>query len=217
MRSPTDGVVQVRLAYPGAKLMLEADMPHAAHVVHLYDPRRLQVRVDVPLADAAHIGVGQAAEVVADVLPDRTFAGHVSRIVHEADLQKNTLQVKVSLADPAPQLKPEMLARARFLAAAEPGDTPAGEEPRVFVPEELLREASGGQARVWIVDQARQVAAERVVTLGTRRSGAWREVTGGLQPGDRIIAEYPRALAVGQRVRIVGEVTPSERGPSGRF
>ena len=64
--------------------------------MRLYDPKRLQVRVDVPLADAAKVRVGQQAKVVVGVLPDRTFDGEVTRVVHEADIQRNTLQVKVA-------------------------------------------------------------------------------------------------------------------------
>ena len=59
IRTPVDGVVMTRLAVPGSKVMLEADMKESAHVVYLYDPQKLQVRVDVPLADAAQVGVGQ--------------------------------------------------------------------------------------------------------------------------------------------------------------
>ena len=64
-----DGNVLRRLKSPGDKVMLGMDDPHSSHVVHLYDPKKLQVRVDVPLADASLIRVGQVCEVVVDVLP----------------------------------------------------------------------------------------------------------------------------------------------------
>jgi multidrug efflux pump subunit AcrA (membrane-fusion protein) len=99
IRSPTEGVVMTRLAEPGAKLMAASDHPQSAQAVRLYDPKRLQVRVDVPLADAARVGVGQEAKVVVHVLPDREFRGRVTRISGEADLAKNTLQVKVAVID----------------------------------------------------------------------------------------------------------------------
>ena len=37
---------------------------------------KLQVRVDVPLGDASAVHIGQAAEVVVHVAPERVFAGH---------------------------------------------------------------------------------------------------------------------------------------------
>ncbi len=121
IRAPISGYVQRRLKVPGDKIMLAMDDPFSAHLAHLYDPQRLQVRVDVPLADAANVSVGQRCELVVEILPDVVFAGEVTRITHEADLQKNTLQVKVRVIDPSPVLKPEMLTRVRFL--------PTGGEP----------------------------------------------------------------------------------------
>ena len=107
------GNVLRRLKGPGDKVMLGMDDPHSSHVVHLYDPGALQVRVDVPLADAAQVGVGQACEVVVDILPDEIFAGEVTRVTHEADLQKE------HLGDPG--------AGAESLALAEARDAHAGE------------------------------------------------------------------------------------------
>jgi len=203
VRSPVDGIVMTRLAEPGSKMMLNADNPRSAHIIRLYDPNALQVRVDVPLVDAAKVGVGQQAEVVVDVLPDRVFKGVVSRIVHEADVQKNTLQVKVAIEDPSPELKPEMLARARFLAVAKDG--PEKQAERVFAPESLLRRLAGGEVRVWLADQARNVAVSRVVVAGRGRIGGWIEIEDGLRPGDRLIADAPDDMQDGQRVRILGE------------
>src|SRR5688572_17944019 len=73
IRSPADGIVMQRLVEPGSKLAFGMDPEHSAHAVRLYDPKKLQVRVDVPLADAAKVGVAQKAKVVVGVLPDRTF------------------------------------------------------------------------------------------------------------------------------------------------
>lgn len=214
VRSPSAGVVMARLVEPGSKLMLATDDPRSAQVARLYDPARLQVRVDVPLASAAGVGVDQRAEIVVDVLPQRTFRGRVTRVVHEADVQRNTLQVKVAIEDPAPELKPEMLARVRLLSTA-----PAGREadqPRLFVPESLLRYDASGQAQVWLIDQARRVAELRRVSVGAARVGRWVEVAEGLLPGDRLAAEGIERLRPGRRVRIVGEVaTELEPHPGG--
>ena len=112
--APISGFVQRRLKRPGDKVMLGMDDPHSSHLVHLYDPEKLQVRVDVPLADASHVRIGQQCEVVVEVLPDQAFKGEVILITHEADLQKNTLQVKVRVINPSPALRPEMLTRVKF-------------------------------------------------------------------------------------------------------
>ena len=205
VRSPADGVVMTRLAEPGTKVMRQMDDPYSAQIVRLYDPRNLQVRVDVPLVEAARVGVGQPAEVIVDVLPNRVFAGELIRIVHEADVQKNTLQVKVAIRDPSPELKPEMLARARFLGQPKAGDT-AGRESteQLLIPEAALSRQDGGSF-VWLADQVDNVARRRTVTTGGAAREGWVIVNEGLRPGDRVIVEPPAGLSNGHRIRLLEE------------
>jgi RND family efflux transporter MFP subunit len=204
VRSPASGLVMTRLVEPGSKLMLSMDDPRSAQVVRLYDAGKLQVRVDVPLADAAKVGVGQSAEVIVDVLPDRVFRGLVTRVVHEADVQKNTLQVKVAIENPSPEIKPEMLARARFLAVADrSGPVDSGlTTQRLFVPTAAIFERAG-ESFVWLADQVEEVARLRAVKPGRASADGWTSVSDGLQPGDRVIVDAPPTLADGQRIRLV--------------
>jgi RND family efflux transporter MFP subunit len=213
VRSAVDGVVMRRLASPGSKVMREGD-EHSAHILHLYDPARLQVRVDVPLADAALVSVGQAAEVTVEVLPDRTFTGRVTRFVHEADIQKNTVEVKVAIDAPSLELKPDMLARVRFVATP----TSSGEasmRERVFAPGALVRAADGGGATALVVTSlidGRGRAERRSIVTGPRRLDGWTEIESGLQPGDLLIAEPIAGLEAGDRVRVVDTRTPGTGG-----
>ena len=206
IRSPGDGVVMTRFVEPGSKLMLAMDSPHSAQVVRLYDPGKLQVRVDIPLVDAAKVGVGQEAEVVVDVLPDRVFRGKISRMVHEADVQKNTLQVKVAIEDPTPQIMPEMLARARFLSStviSEQGSGPQSGQ-QLFAPRKAVVTRADGSF-VWLADQVNGVALLREVTVSRVATGDWIAVKDGLRPGDRVIVHAPPGLKEGARIRPVGD------------
>jgi RND family efflux transporter MFP subunit len=204
VRSPADGIVMQRLVEPGSKLLLEMDDPKSAQAVRLFDPKRLQVRVDVPLADAAKVGVGQEAQIVVGVLPDRTYKGKVTRIVNEADIQKNTLQVKVAIADPSAELKPEMLARVRFLASSPTtSSTGTTTAQGIFIPDALI-DRGGGMTMVWVVDPRNSVAEFRMIELGQARQDGWIAVAGGLQAGDRLISD-PKGLKEGQKIRVVGE------------
>jgi RND family efflux transporter MFP subunit len=205
VRSPADGVVMTRLVEPGSKLMLKSDNPRSAQVVRLYDPAKLQVRVDIPLVEAAGVGVGQPAEVIVDVLPDRVFDGHVTRVVHEADVQKNTLQVKVAIANPSPEIKPEMLARARFLSVPDPEVNEAeASAQRLFVPESAVHQREG-QTFVWLADQVDKVARLTPVTVGRAMLDGWLSVSDGLSAGDRVIVDAPPGLAEGGRIRLLEE------------
>ena len=155
-------------------------------------------------ADAAGAGVGQKAEIVPDVLPDRTFSGVVTRIVHEADIQKNTLQVKVAIEDPAPELKPEMLARVRFISPRREVTGQTATE-RVFAPVQAVGAEAGKTVTVWVADLSSNVARRREVTLGAVTLGELIEVSSGLNAGDRIIISPTDDLADGQRIRLKGE------------
>ncbi|MEZ5299383.1 MAG: HlyD family efflux transporter periplasmic adaptor subunit [Verrucomicrobiales bacterium] len=104
--SPADGIVLRLLAVPGGKRMLEMDDPDSSTVAILFEPDKLQVRADVPLAEAGNLAVGQPAKITCDLLPDAAFTGVVTRIVGEADIARNTLQAKVRIYDPDPRLAP---------------------------------------------------------------------------------------------------------------
>jgi multidrug efflux pump subunit AcrA (membrane-fusion protein) len=189
-------------------MMLNTDNPASAHAARLYDPGKLQVRVDIPLADAAKVSVGRRAKVVVGVLPDRTFDGEIARIVPQADIQRNTLQVKVRIIDPAPELRPDMLARVRFadgtVANASTAPTTGG-SLQVLAPESMLNRRTDGRATVWVVDANADAAELRTVVPGEGRRGGWVVIREGLRAGDRIIAGDVSTLRAGQRVNVVGE------------
>jgi multidrug efflux pump subunit AcrA (membrane-fusion protein) len=186
--------------------MLSTDRPGSAHAVKLYDPKRLQVRVDVPLADAGKISVGQRAKVVVAVAPNVTFDGEITRVVPEADIQRNTLQAKVRITNPSAQLRPEMLARVRLEDSGGGATTgPAAASQQVFVPESLVRDRSDGRGYVWVVDSVRSVAEIRHVTRGEARVENWIAIREGLRPGDQLIAGDVSMLHGGHRVKVVGE------------
>lgn len=210
VRTPSAGVVMKRLTEPGSKLVRSADDPLSAHVLTLYDPARLQVRVDVPLAEAAKIGVGQGAEILAEVLPERVFSGKVTRVLHEADIQKNTLQVKVAITDPAPELRPEMLARVRFVGQSSQSGQREGES--MFAPARAIRK-SAGKETAWVLkdfDGQRGKAIRRNVRPGRIRITGWTQVLEGLRPGDLVITQWRGELKNNGMVKIAGESSPGQ-------
>jgi HlyD family secretion protein len=205
IRAPVAGMVMRRLTEPGSKLVFSVDHQSSAHVLTLYDPKCLQVRVDVPLSEVMKIGVGQTAEVVVDVLPDRVFSGTVTRVLYEANIQKNTLEVKVAITDPAPELRPEMLARVRFLSRIDSSQETSRQS--VFAPAGAFQN-KGGAVTAWLLanrDGDRGIARARTVRLGRTQSDGWVEVLEGLQAGDLIITQFASELKDHRRVKVLGE------------
>lgn len=210
VRSPAAGVVLQRLVEPGQRLMPDANNPFAGVVVRLYDPAHIQMRVDVPLSDAAKVRIGDSVEMSTETLPGRTFNGTLTRFVHEANLQKNTVQVKVSITDPAPELKPDMLAKARIATrSAEPtgASAPLNEgavEDVLVIPRDAIVDLSGTQAAAWVLDRETATGVKRVIRLG-RITAESADVLEGLRPGDRVILNPPIDLRPGVKIQAAGE------------
>lgn len=200
VRAPCAGVVMRTEVAPGFRMMPDGDRPHAAHVLHLYDPSSLQARVDVPLAEAARVGVGQPAQVQVETLPDRWFDAQVTRVVHQADVQKNTVEFKVRLDAPDRQLKPDMLVRVRFLASS-PTDT---ERVHTWIPRAAL--VGGPTPQVFVVRERRGDAGWvelRAIQPGPQREDAI--AVEGLRLGDEVVVAPPPGLDHGDLVSVQGE------------
>lgn len=178
-------------------------------VVTLYDPKKLQVRVEVPVAKFALVRRGSHVEVeVEDVLPGRKLGGTVIYDSHLANASRNSVPVTVELAGTPPQeLRPDMIAAVRFLAPPSAGQPKSETIRRVIVPRKLLV-IEGDQVRVWVVDPVAGRADLRSVELppGEKdRQGEMAEVVGGLNPTDKLIATGREGLKPGNRVTVVGE------------
>lgn len=117
VRAPAAGVVFERLAQVGEYVLPDAADRKGAAIVTLYDPEKIQAWVDVTQRDAARVKIGQRAEISLDAEPGKTYAGRVVRIQPRASLQKNTVQVKVTIENPSPMLRPDMSAKVNFFPA----------------------------------------------------------------------------------------------------
>jgi RND family efflux transporter MFP subunit len=209
VRAPTGGRVLALAARPGSRLMGLATGTHqdASTVVSLYDPARLQIRADVRLEDVPRVVPGQPVQVVTPAAPGGPLAGEVLFPTSQADIQKNTLQVKVALNNPPPTLRPDMLVQTTFLApASAQAAGPASEKLRLLIPRQLVESGDGG-AHVWVADQSAGVARRRTVQLGPA-AGEWVEVVEGLNAADRLIASGRDGLRDGQRISVTGEEAP---------
>jgi HlyD family secretion protein len=203
VKAPIDGQVITLIARPGHRLMGQSAIghPEASTVITMFDPRMIQVRADVRLDDVPKVQVGQLVSIDTPVTPDGPLEGIVLQLTSQADIQKNTLQVKVSVKSPPPTLRPDMLVQATFLAqpTREVGDAKK-QSLRVLIPQQLV-ESADGSMHVWVADLAAKVARKKAVKLG-RSSGDFVEITQGLTPADRLITEGRRGLSDGQRIAV---------------
>jgi HlyD family secretion protein len=195
IHAPVDGRILALKAAPGAKKMVGMDEEDSSTIAILYDPAHLQVRVDVPLADAAGLSVGQAAKIRCNLLPDEIFEGIVTRIEGAADLQRNTLQAKVRIADPSDKLRPEMLSRVEFLETLrEDKPDPSAIGVAVYVPASALTEGT-----VWVCDADTRRAERRQVISSATAENLVR-IDSGLRPGEWVVSD-PAGLREGERLK----------------
>jgi len=204
--SPIDGRVLSLQATAGVRVTGIDPLSEkgSSAVVTLYDPARLQVRVDVRLEDIPQVRDAQRVRIETASVPDG-LDGQVVAITSVADIQKNTLQVKVAVDNPPDLIRPEMLAQVTFLAPEQ--QQPASEEHdrlRVLVPRQLVG-GGEGDAHVWVADLSTKTAQRRAVTLGTAGTEEMVEVVSGLTPTDKLISSGRESLAGGERIRITSE------------
>jgi RND family efflux transporter MFP subunit len=190
--APVDGVIFERRVEPGERIGVEHE--NAGALFALFDPAKVQVRCDVPLADAGNVLPGQLAEITVDAFKGRTFHGTVLVGGFRADIAKNTLQVKIGLDDAEGLLRPDTLTRVRIMV---PGSNGASARTQVVVPAEwVVRD--GTRATVLVMDGGwlRRVDLGEVTDTGD----GWLIAGDGVRPGEVIVHPSHAALPDGTRI-----------------
>ena len=203
--SPVNGIILRLLAQPGSRMMLDMDEEDAATAAILFEEGKLQARIDVPLSEAAKINLGQMVEISSSILPEKIFRGKITRILGEADLQRNTLQVKVSLFDTDTRLRPEMLCRAKFFGHSSRKNAEHSQF-KIFINKTLLSiksEDINSQKDFWIISKDDKTCEKRDLSIGSAEHGEFIAVDQGLLAGEKIILNPPEALEDGDRVKII--------------
>jgi RND family efflux transporter MFP subunit len=204
--SPINGMVLRLHAAPGKKRILKMDDPNSAVIVELYNPEKLQARIDIPLNEAASMRLQQIVELKSDLLPDRTFTGRVTRISGQADLVRNTLQAKVEIDNPDPRLRPDMLVRAKFYATGNEAGTISNSSQTsntkpgrlsIYVPDKAIFE----EQFVWVVSTENK-AELRKLTLGTEVKADFQQALDGVKSGEQVILPPFNLFKEGGRIRV---------------
>lgn len=202
IKSPLDG--RVLSVHATAGMRVVGLDPHsekgASAVVTLYDPANLQIRVDVRLEDVPKVTASQQVQIETASVETK-LSGHVVGVTSEADIQKNTLQVKVAIDNPPDMIRPEMLAEVTFIATKQDTTKVVAHQTRLLIPKSLVKNEAGN-AFVWLADLQTNRVIQQVITLGREDSQSLIEVLDGLRPTDKLIRSHSKQLKDGQRIRI---------------
>jgi HlyD family secretion protein len=186
VRSPIDGVVQMRRGHVGEYLTAGAAIVDIVRI----DPLRL--RVAIPELEAAGVKPGQPVRV--SIQGDNAaYEGTVARLAPALDQQSRTLLVESDIKNPG-HLRPGSLASALIIVSSRPAPT---------VPvSSIVRFA--GLTKVITVENGK--AREKPVTVG-KTSGDRIEIVSGAAVGE-LVVDRPGSLQQGQPVRVA-------KGPEG--
>lgn len=181
--SPVAGVVLTRSVEPG-----DVAQPGAPLLVIAGDgPDELVIEPDEKNLEA--LAVGQRAVASADAYPERRFDAEVAWIAPAVDPRRGTIEVRLTLPTPIPELRPDMTVSVEVEVARA--------EEALTVPRAALRDLASEEPWALIVVDGQ--AERREVTLGLRGDDVV-EVSGGLTAGDRLILPERGGADVGAKV-----------------
>ncbi|TEA77797.1 efflux RND transporter periplasmic adaptor subunit [Allopusillimonas ginsengisoli] len=168
----------------------------------------MDVLCDVPERQVGMLDVGQSATVELTAFPRKPYRATVREIAPAADPMSRSFRVKLRLLEATPHVRLGMTATVRF----DTSDTlqASGDTRRITLPATALFHDDGNPA-VWIVQE--NTLALRAVTIAAYGADTVT-LSGGVEPGERVLAQGVHTVSAGQEVRVVqpsDAATPVER------
>ena len=205
IRAPLSGRVLRVVASPGSRVigLDESTGQNAAVIVEMYDPNRLQIRADVRLEDVPMVISGAPVEIET-ASSGTKLEGLVLQSTSSANVQKNTLEVKVELLNPPGTVTPEMLVKVTFLAPVSPQQPEVlTESQHLFIPTQLIQSGTDGST-VWVATPE-GVAMRKSISVGAETGDGLTEVIHGLVITDKLIASGTERLQPGELIESLGD------------
>jgi membrane fusion protein, multidrug efflux system len=165
------------------------------------------VILDAAEGELGRISVGQAATVTFPVLPNHEFAARVREISPAADPQSRTYRVKLTMTEPAQEVRLGMTGDATLSAVASANSTDP-DPPTYTVPATALFHKDNSPA-VWVVEGSSATLQLRPVKVGLY-SDRSTLITAGLHEGDVVVLAGVHTVYAGQHVKPVRPLFDSQ-------
>ena len=190
--APQDGTILRRLVQ-------ERELVAAGSPVLVLGSQERGYVVRVGLADReiVQVRIGDAAEVSLDAHPNEKFAAQVTEVASGSDERTGMFQVELRLQPTKLQLASGLVAKV----ALTPSSAVGGE--KVHVPIAAIVEGDGRRASVFVLHGAgtSQIAQRRAVEVAFI-DGLDVAITGGVEPGERVITDGALYLQDGEHVLV---------------
>jgi RND family efflux transporter MFP subunit len=185
--APFDGVITQRNVDVGS--LVQGNATTGTFMFEMMQKDVIRVWVYVPQDAAFGVGAGVDAVVRVPELPDRAFAGRVTRIADALQSGTRTLLTEIDLPNPDGALASGIYCTVELKI---PRKTPA----LVLPAEALIFNRNGQQVAV-----ANNGKAEIRKVRVTRDLGTRVEVNAGVKPGEQVILNPPVTLVEGSKVQ----------------
>ena len=188
LRAPFDGQVVAKMAEK------RQTVAAGQTVATLTSGDTMEMLVGIPETLINRVKRGEAATVVFDSIPGRTYAAEVTEVGVE-NTGKSTYPVRLTIQEQDGRIRAGMVGEASIAFATEG-------EGVVVVPAESVVSEQKGRYFVWVVDPAGSVVRKREVEPGALTS-AGLHIRSGLKPGEQVVTRGVHKLAEGTRVRVL--------------
>ena len=174
--APASGVITEQNVTPAAGVKTLDNSPN---LFTISDLSRVWIVCDVYENDLPNVRMGDAAMIEVAAYPDRPLAGRVDNIAPVLDPNIRTAKVRIEVANPG-SLRVGMFVRATFRGRAV--------GVHAAVPSSAILHLHD-RDWVYVLVEGRSGAFERrEVMSGSTHPGNMQELTSGLQPGERVVA-----------------------------
>jgi membrane fusion protein, multidrug efflux system len=187
IKSPISGVVDAK--YMNLGEMTSPGSP----IINIVDISRVKIEAGIPEKYVTRLSKGRAVEITFDVLPDESFSGKISYISPTLNPQSRTFDIEIIIENKGRKLKPEMSANVFF--------TNLDIDDAIVLERDSFVD-NGDEQFVFVLEN--DIAKKKIIKLGGATDNKVL-VTEGLNIGEKLIYYGFRALADGDKVKVVSE------------
>ena len=171
VHAPASGVVMEKSAVQGMRFM------PGEPLFKIADLSAIWLMIEVFEQDLSRVRVGQPVKIHVEAYPEREFNGKVASIYPIVSPDTRSVKVRVELANPGGQLKPDMYASAQLAVAGAKAEV-------ITVPDSAVIDS--GVRQIVLVSHGAGLFEPREVKLGMRSDG-YAEVLQGLSVGEAVV------------------------------
>jgi HlyD family secretion protein len=175
--SPIDGIITKINLHEGEQVASGVSFfVTTTALMEVADTTKMQIKAYINEVDIAQVSLGQKVKISLDAIPNREFAGHVSKITPKGQIVENIMSYEVitDIDQKDPTMLPGMTADVDIITGTK--------ENALYIPVEFLQK-EGRDAYVYVKENGKKT--KRIVTPGIKNE-LYAEILKGVSPGEAV-------------------------------